>query len=367
MKTTPSPPDTIMVPAGSYLLSQGPLTVDQSVNVAGAGAQTTQIEQETTSQTSRVFDIQRKANSGVTPTVVISGLAMAFGKADSTNGYFGGDVRNQGILTLSEDLIEDGSTTSGSGGGISNDGGTLTLTHSLVWNNSSTNPNGGGDSGGIQNYGDDTSAPGPSRSTTRRSPTTPRLSAAGSSAGAPAAAASAPRPAPPTPRRSRTRRSRTTTAARARPTAAGCWRVRALLGGELDRRLEHRDQPAHGGQMRPTAACRAQARSARSATTSRPHPTAASRPPAISRTLSPGFLTGGLAFNGGNTETFAFERHEPRRRRRSRRPRRAARAPTSATSPGPRAPAATSAPTSCSSRSRGQQFTRSSARSAQPR
>ena len=156
MKTTPSPPDTIMVPAGSYLLSQGPLTVDQSVNIAGAGAQTTQIDQETTSPTSRVFDIQRKANSGVTPTAVISGLAMAFGKADSTNGYFGGDVRNQGILTLSEDLIEDGSTSSGSGGGISNYGGTLTLTHSLVWNNSSTNPNGGGDSGGIQNYGDDT-------------------------------------------------------------------------------------------------------------------------------------------------------------------------------------------------------------------
>ena len=61
---------------------------------------------------------------------------------------------------MSEDLIEDGSTTSGSGGGISNDGGTLTFTHSLVWNNSSTNPNGGGDSGGIQNYGDPPSAPG---------------------------------------------------------------------------------------------------------------------------------------------------------------------------------------------------------------
>ncbi len=34
--------------------------------------------------------------------------------------------------------------------------GTLTVTHSLVWQNTSTNPNGGGDSGGIQNYGDDT-------------------------------------------------------------------------------------------------------------------------------------------------------------------------------------------------------------------
>jgi IPT/TIG domain len=156
MKTTPNPPDTIMVPAGTYQLTQGPLSISQSLTIAGVGAQSTLIAQETTSETSRVFDIGPTANSGITPTVVISGLAMAFGKADSTNGYFGGDVRNQANLTLSEDLIEDGSTTSGSGGGISNDGGTLNLTHSLVWQNSSTNPNGGGDSGGIQNYGDAT-------------------------------------------------------------------------------------------------------------------------------------------------------------------------------------------------------------------
>ena len=32
----------------------------------------------------------------------------------------------------------------------------MTVTHSLVWQNDSMNPNGGGDSGGIQNYGDDT-------------------------------------------------------------------------------------------------------------------------------------------------------------------------------------------------------------------
>ena len=88
--------------------------------------------------------------------MVLSGLGMFFGQADSTNGYFGGDVLNEGTLTLSEDEIADGATNSGSGAGISNEGGTLTLTHSLVWNNDSTNPDGGGDSGGIQNYGDDT-------------------------------------------------------------------------------------------------------------------------------------------------------------------------------------------------------------------
>jgi hypothetical protein len=154
LTSIPNPTDTIVVPAGTYMLTLGQLVVNESVTIAGAGARSTQIDQETTSASARVFDIVGNPKVNARPTVLISGVAMAFGKADSTNGFFGGDVLNQANLTLSEDLIEDGQTTSGSGGGISNDGGTLTLTHSLVWNNSSTNPNGGGDSGGIQNYGD---------------------------------------------------------------------------------------------------------------------------------------------------------------------------------------------------------------------
>jgi hypothetical protein len=149
-----------VVPASNYSLTQGPFVIDQSVTIASAGAFTTNIVQDTTSATSRVFAIQKNGNLNLTPTVTISGLAMFYGKADSTNNFFGGDIRNQGILTLSEDEIAQGSTTSGSGGGISNDGGTLTLTHSLVWNNSSTNSGAGGDSGGIQNYGDSTIGPG---------------------------------------------------------------------------------------------------------------------------------------------------------------------------------------------------------------
>lgn len=150
LTSTPNPADTIVLPAGTYNLTNGPLLIQQSVTISGAGARTTQVDQQTTTSTSRVFDIAGNAKVNANPTVTISGVTMAFGKADSSNGYFGGDVRNQATLTLSEDFIEDGQTTAGSGGGISNDGGTLTLTHSLVWNNS-----GGNDSGGIQNYGDD--------------------------------------------------------------------------------------------------------------------------------------------------------------------------------------------------------------------
>ncbi len=156
LASTPSPADVIVVPAGSYTLSNGPLVIDQSVAIDGAGARQTNIYQQTTSATSRVFDIQLNAQLGLTPTVTIAGLATFFGAADSSNGFFGGDIRNRGNLTLSGDLIANGNTNSGSGAGISNDGGTMDVTHSLVENNFSDEVEGGGDSGGIQNYGDST-------------------------------------------------------------------------------------------------------------------------------------------------------------------------------------------------------------------
>ena len=153
---TPNPPDTIDVPAPEgvayYDLANGPLTIFKSVSIVGAGARVVTIFQES-SPANRVFFVEPNPRSKVVPTVTISGLSMAFGHADEGNGYFGGDIRNEATLTLSEDDITNGTAESGSGGGISNDGGTLTVTHSLVANNLSTDPDGGGDSGGIQNFG----------------------------------------------------------------------------------------------------------------------------------------------------------------------------------------------------------------------
>ena len=155
LSSTPSEPDKIVVPAGTYDLTNGPLVIEQSLNIAGDGARTTNIDQETTSSTSRVFDIEPNAALGLTPSVIISGVTMAYGKADATNGFFGGDVRNRGTLLLGEDVIENGQASSGSGGGISNDGGTLWLAHSLVTNNDSVGGDGrGGQAGGVENYGD---------------------------------------------------------------------------------------------------------------------------------------------------------------------------------------------------------------------
>jgi len=150
LPTTPSPVDTIVIPANYDIdLQSGALTITQSVSIAGGGANTTEVFQGSESP-DRVFDIQIPEGGSV-PTVNISGLSIADGTANANNGYFGGDIRNQGTLTLSEDVIASGLASAGSGGGISNDGGTLTVTHSLVSNNTSTCC--GGDSGGIQNYG----------------------------------------------------------------------------------------------------------------------------------------------------------------------------------------------------------------------
>jgi hypothetical protein len=140
---------TIDVPAGTYNLSSGALTITQDVSIAGAGARTTTIAQGQANP-DRVFDVQGRPGA---PIATISGLTISGGTADSGNGFFGGDVRNAGTLTLSEVEISNGTTTNGSGAGISNDGGTLTITHSLVDNNGGPSSN---DSGGIQNYGDST-------------------------------------------------------------------------------------------------------------------------------------------------------------------------------------------------------------------
>ncbi len=142
--------DTIVVPVGSYSLTNGQLDLTQNMTIAGAGARTTSIAQE--SESSRVFAILGDSETGFTPTVTISGLDMLFGTADSasTPAYFGGNVVNEGTLTLSEDFVERGTTTFGSGAGISNYGGTLTVTHSLIASNGTAQTN---DSGGIQNVG----------------------------------------------------------------------------------------------------------------------------------------------------------------------------------------------------------------------
>ena len=149
LTTPPSPPDVIDVPAGSYELYYGTLTIEQSLVIAGAGARTTTVRMSSDTEfPGRVFDIDNPTESATG----IFGLKIADGtaNADESYGEFGGDIRNTtGDLLLSEDWITEGTATDG--GGISNDGGTLVIEHSLVSGNRATGDV--GDSGGIQNYG----------------------------------------------------------------------------------------------------------------------------------------------------------------------------------------------------------------------
>ena len=152
LPSTPNPPDTIVIPANSYSLTNGALTIQRSVSIAGAGAREVNIFQQT-QVASRVFVVQPNPRTPkVVPTVTISGVMMAFGRASGAFG--GGGVLNRATLTLSEDKITDSTAEAVPGSGISNEGGTLTLSHSLVTINESTNPNGaGGNFGAVQNYG----------------------------------------------------------------------------------------------------------------------------------------------------------------------------------------------------------------------
>ncbi|MGN6867322.1 MAG: choice-of-anchor Q domain-containing protein, partial [Solirubrobacteraceae bacterium] len=154
LAATPNPPDTIRVPAGGYTLVDGPLTVQQSLNIAGDGARTTTVEQNPPAGTpvARVFDIEPNP-APFNPTVTISGLFIEFGKTPSGGGSGGDILNNKGTLTLREDVIALGTATGGNGGGVSNQGGTLTVTHSLVEDNSSSASSGvGGLGGGIENF-----------------------------------------------------------------------------------------------------------------------------------------------------------------------------------------------------------------------
>ena len=64
LTTTPNPPTRSGVPAGPTTYEWPAERSTQSINITGAGAQSADIYQETTSPTSRVFSIQPNAKKG---------------------------------------------------------------------------------------------------------------------------------------------------------------------------------------------------------------------------------------------------------------------------------------------------------------
>jgi hypothetical protein len=144
----PSEPDAIVVPSGKYDLVHGALVITQPVVIVGAGARTTNVDEPAgTSPADRVFDVQTPVNGSL--TVGIVGLEVSGGTANEANGSLGGNIRNVGELFLAEDWITAG--TAEFGGGISNDSGTVVIENSLVSGNHASI--GEGASGGIGNLG----------------------------------------------------------------------------------------------------------------------------------------------------------------------------------------------------------------------
>ena len=127
--------DTIAVPAGDFLLTQGRLDVDSDVTIVGAGARAT-IVRGYGQVPDRVFQINAVASA------TISHLTMREG----SGGDDGGNLRNEGTVVLDHVRVTAGSA-SGDGGGLANYNGAMTIRHSLI------DGNGAYAGGGILNYG----------------------------------------------------------------------------------------------------------------------------------------------------------------------------------------------------------------------
>ncbi len=136
--------DTIMVPAGTYLLmipgrgedaaAMGDLDITDDVTITGAGADTTILDGN---GLDRIFEIANPAS-----IVAISSLTIRNGNPGPPGpDADGGGIFNQGTLTLT-DVVVANNTSAGNGGGISsvND---LTLTNCVVSGNTAANFGGG--------------------------------------------------------------------------------------------------------------------------------------------------------------------------------------------------------------------------------
>ena len=132
-------PDTVVVPAGTYQLSNGALAVNSEVTMSGGGARATTI---IANANARVLEI--------TGNAAISDVTVRGGTATDEAGFFGGNIRAQSVsVSLTRVHVTGGSASSG--GGIANNNGTMLIQDSLIDNNSALT--GGGDGGGVLNFG----------------------------------------------------------------------------------------------------------------------------------------------------------------------------------------------------------------------
>ena len=179
---------TIVVPAGVYTLTGGPLSLTGNAAIGGAGAATATI---TAAGASQVFTVAAAAHAAISDVTVSGGLTGTACGGPSCAlgvplfGLPGGGIANAGTLTLARVIVTGNRTSAGAigplcnpaggcaggnggdGGGISNTG-TLTIANSTISGNSTGagaagtpgppdqpagNSGSGGNGGGISNSG----------------------------------------------------------------------------------------------------------------------------------------------------------------------------------------------------------------------
>jgi len=130
-------PDTIILPAQVYVLTEGELDVSDSLYISGEGAGASIID---AAFRSRVLTI------GSSIEVTMWGVTIQHGVAPGGLGPAG--ILNHGALTLSESVVRANNADCGEAGGILNAGGALTVMNTTINDNFSC---GGG--AGVLNLG----------------------------------------------------------------------------------------------------------------------------------------------------------------------------------------------------------------------
>ena len=126
--------DTVNLPAGTYTLTLGSISIASDLTLAGSGAAATVIQAASLPgiATARVFQISSVATAAVT------GATVRYG-----NAVNGGGIKSFGTLTLENVIVSFNIAASGPGGGIYVADGNLTLISSTVRNNTSKSDGGG--------------------------------------------------------------------------------------------------------------------------------------------------------------------------------------------------------------------------------
>lgn len=123
--------DTVVVPAETYTLTAGQLSVGHDLTIDGAGVGRVTVSGD---NASRVFEIEQGA------TATVSGMTVTGGNGNGGQPPtgVGGGIRVFGTLTLADSAVS-GNTAAASGGGIDANG-TLIVERSTISDNSSPGP-----------------------------------------------------------------------------------------------------------------------------------------------------------------------------------------------------------------------------------